>query len=215
MKSMRQEIQFTAEDSIAIIAPHPDDECLGAAAALLLVPDRTDVYILTDGNHGSPDRSIVEEAAVRKRQFEKEMGLAMPRCWYWLGYEDTKLPVIPGAVSQIDFTAYTKIFLPWAESLHPDHRAAAKMCHAEISGQKSRAECYTYEINAPFHTPTHYIDITGIMEKKLELIRCHADQNEQEEIIVSLNRFRAAQMIRYPQIRFAEAYLKVDVRAQS
>ena len=53
------------------------------------------------------------------------------------------------------------------------------------------------------------------MEKKLELIRCHADQNEQEEIIVSLNRFRAAQMIRYPQIRFAEAYLKVDVRAQS
>ena len=55
---MRQEIVFTSDDSIAIIAPHPDDECLGAAAALLMAPDRTDVYVLTDGSHGSPDRSI-------------------------------------------------------------------------------------------------------------------------------------------------------------
>ena len=210
---MRQEIKFTAEDSIAIIAPHPDDECLGAAAALMLAPDRTDVYVLTDGSHGNPDKSILEEAAIRKRQLEAEMELAMPRGWHWLGYEDTKLTESSGAASQIDFTAYTKIFLPWSESLHPDHRAAANMCLAEISRQKSRAECYSYEINAPFHTPTHYIDITPVMEKKLALIRCHADQNEQEEIIVCLNRFRAAQMVKFPQIRFVEAYLKIDFEA--
>ena len=35
---MRQEIRFTNEDRIAIIAPHPDDECLGAASALILAP---------------------------------------------------------------------------------------------------------------------------------------------------------------------------------
>ena len=33
---MRQEIRFTNEDRIAIIAPHPDDECLGASSALIL-----------------------------------------------------------------------------------------------------------------------------------------------------------------------------------
>ena len=159
---MRQEIVFTSDDSIAIIAPHPDDECLGAAAALLMAPDRTDVYVLTDGSHGSPDRSIREEAAIRKKQFEAEMTVARPRSWRWLGYEDTKLLENIKAASEIDFTKYTKVFLPWSESLHPDHRAAAKMCQAEIYKQKSRAECYTYEICAPFHDPTHYIDITDV-----------------------------------------------------
>lgn len=32
---MIQPIQFHEHDSIAVIAPHPDDECLGAASALL------------------------------------------------------------------------------------------------------------------------------------------------------------------------------------
>ena len=211
---MRQEIVFTSDDSIAIIAPHPDDECLGAAAALLMAPDRTDVYVLTDGSHGSPDRSIREEAAIRKKQFEAEMTVARPRSWRWLGYEDTKLLENIKAASEIDFTKYTKVFLPWSESLHPDHRAAAKMCQAEIYKQKSRAECYTYEICAPFHDPTHYIDITDVMDRKRELIRCHADQAGQEEIVTALNRLRAAQMTKHPQYRYVEAYQKVNTEAQ-
>ena len=46
---MRERIVFEKNDRIAVIAPHPDDECLGAAAPLILAPDRTDVFVLTDG----------------------------------------------------------------------------------------------------------------------------------------------------------------------
>ena len=59
---MREEIRFTPDDRIAIIAPHPDDECLGASAALLLAADRTDVFVMTDGSHGNPANTIEEEA---------------------------------------------------------------------------------------------------------------------------------------------------------
>ena len=211
---MREEILFREQDKIAVIAPHPDDECLGASAALLLAPERTDVIVLSDGSHGNPECSIEEEARIRKAQFDKEMAYIKPHAVYWLGLEDTKLKEHYGATDQIDFTVYTKIFLPWLESLHPDHRAAAQMCFNSIRKQKSQAECYSYEITAPFHKPTHYIDITDLESEKRTLVRFHKDQAYQERITLSLNAFRAAQMTNHPEYRYIESFIKVDVYAR-
>ena len=209
---MRERIVFQEEDLIAVVAPHPDDECLGAAAALLLAPDRTDIYVLTDGRYGNPDKSAEEEAKNRRMQFEAEMEAVKPRAFQWLGFEDTTLQKNLDADLKIDFTPYTKIFLPWNQSAHPDHRAAAIMCCKAIHEQKAKAECFMYEITRPFHYPTHCIDITGLLEDKKRLIRFHQDQNPQEEINLSLNRFRGAQMISDPKCRYAECYLKVDAQ---
>lgn len=209
---MRERIVFAEDDRIAVIAPHPDDECLGAAAALILAPDRTDIYVLTDGSHGDPDRSIEEEAKIRRAQFDAEMAAVKPHAWKWLGYEDTTLPKLADAALEIDFTPYTKIFLPWDHSPHPDHQAAAILCCKTINRQKAKAECFMYEVTTPFYRPTHCIDITGLLEDKKRLIRFHADQNPQEEITLSLNRLRGAQMLSDPKCQYAECYLKVDAR---
>lgn len=69
---------------------------------------------------------------------------------------------------------------------------------------------YFYEIKAPFYRPSHYIDITGVVEEKRRLIRFHEDQKEQENITLSLNAFRGAQMLSHPETIYAEAYLRVD-----
>lgn len=207
---MAENLIFESTDRIAIIAPHPDDECLGVASALLTAPERTDVYVLSDGSWGNKERSIEEEAVVRRKQFEAEMAYVKPHKYIWLGYEDTKLKKHYEAADKIDFTQYTKVFLPWHESLHPDHRAAADMCCRAIRTQKATAECYSFEINAPFHRPTHYIDITRIADEKRRLVRFHEDQVVQEDITLSLNAFRAAQLIRKPEIKFAECFLKID-----
>ena len=63
---MWEELRFDENDVIAVIAPHPDDECLGASAPLVMAPERTDVYVLSDGSHGSNERGVEEEAAIRK-----------------------------------------------------------------------------------------------------------------------------------------------------
>ena len=203
---MRKKIIFTEEDRIAIVAPHPDDECIFAAAALLLASDQTDVFVLTDGSHGNTNRSIEEEAAIRKKQFDAEMEYVKPHAVYWFGIEDTKLSENTGIVHSIDFTPYTRIFLPWIESLHPDHRAAAEMCMSEIRKQGCHAECYSGEVYKPFSSPSHYIDITSLAEEKRRLIRFHEDQAALEEVVLSLNAFRAAQMMHLPECKFAECY---------
>ncbi len=209
---MYQEIIFTEEDKIAVIAPHPDDECLGAAGVLLQAAARTDIYVLTDGSHGNMEHTVEEELAVRKKQFEAEMEYLRPHAWYWLGIEDTKLKEHRETVEKIDFKGYTKIFLPWLKSLHPDHVAAAQMCCKAIRRQGSTAECYSYEICAPFYNPRRYIDISEMEEQKRKLIRFHADQTEQERIVLALNAFRAAQMIQ-PRYRYVECYEQIDVCA--
>ena len=208
---MRQQIEFTKNDSIAVIAPHPDDECLGASGALLLAPSKTDIFVLTDGSHGSEERSFEEEAALRRSQFEAEMEYVKPRSYTWLGYEDTKLSCHPECADKIDFRPYTIIFLPWTKSFHPDHRHAASFCIDAIRRQGAKSSCYFYEINAPFYRPTHYIDITGIVEEKRRLIGFHRDQKKQEAITLSLNAYRAAQMPNQPETKFAETFEKVEV----
>ncbi len=206
----RSEIRFTKDDRIAVIAPHPDDECIGVSAALLMAPEKTDIFVLTDGSHGDPDISVEEEALIRKKQFENEMAYVNPHARHWLGVEDTKLGENKSAVETIDFTPYTKIFLPWDESLHPDHRAAATICFRTISKQKAKGECYIYEVYAPFHNPSHYIDITALADEKRKLVRFHEDQAIQEQITMSLNYFRGSQMVSHPDIKYAECFLKVD-----
>ena len=67
-----------------------------------------------------------------------------------------------------------------------------------------------YELNAPFRNPTHFINITSIEKEKRKLVRFHADQVDQENITLSLNAFRAAQLISKPDIRFAECFLKIN-----
>ena len=208
---MRKMITFEPDDRIAVIAPHPDDECLGASGVLLTAGDKTDIYVLTDGSHGNPDVCIEEEAGIRRRQFENEMEYLKPHYYKWLGFEDKTLSEHPEAADMIDFTPYSKIFLPWTNCFHPDHRAAAQMCIKAIAKQKAVGDVFSYEINAPFYSPAYYIDITSLEQEKRRLIRFHEDQSEQEEISLALNAFRAAQMIRDKHIRFAECFIAVDI----
>ena len=152
----------------------------------------------------SGDRTQFNSGAVRDMHTGKGRYDLLPMCVI------DRLAKHYEAADEIDFTQYTKVFLPWNESLHPDHRAACDMCCKAIQKQKATPECYIYEVNAPFHKPTHFFDITGIIDEKKKLIDLHKDQIKQKDIPLSLNRFRAAQLISRTAVEYAECYLKVD-----
>ena len=76
---MTEKLIIEKNDSIAIVAPHPDDECIGVSFALLRFPSQVDVYVLTDGSHSNIERSIEDEADVRRAQFEAETAYVKPR----------------------------------------------------------------------------------------------------------------------------------------
>lgn len=205
-----KEIFFTKQDRIAIIAPHPDDECLGAFAPLQFAPEKTDVIVVSDGSHGNKNVDIEEEALIRQKQFNKEMEEVNPAKYIWLGFEDTKLSLHSELLDNIDLTKYTIIFLPWQDSLHPDHRAVFNAVIKQVQIQHCNASLFSYEIYAPFRLPTHYMDITDFIDKKRHLINIHQDQISsfcQDEITITLNKFRACQN-NLPK-KFFECYVNV------
>lgn len=81
-------INIKKEDKILIIAPHPDDECIGCGGLLSLYPEKCSVVVMTDGSQGNDNVKSEQEADIRKNQFIDEMTQAGIADYVWLGYPD-------------------------------------------------------------------------------------------------------------------------------
>ncbi len=206
-------ISISKADKVLIVSPHPDDESIGVGGLLSLYPNQCDVVVVTNGGHGSRERSYQEEVHVRKEQFEKAMQFAGVTDYIWLGYPDGELMGKTDCVSTVPFERYTKVFIPWSDDNHPDHTAASIYAVEQIKkGDYSGIEVYQYEVHVPLHDITHYIDITSVITRKTALIKCHTDQVQAicyDEIAKSLAKYRACQE-NQPNLYF-ETYQKVEL----
>lgn len=206
-------ITITKKDRIAIIAPHPDDECIGVGGIIALYPKLCDVYILTDGSRGGKNVSVDVEKEIRYTQFIKEMGYAQVHNYFWLGYEDGALMGKSNCMDMIDFSQYTKIFIPCGDDNHPDH-TATYIYAVERAKQQGvcYSEIYQYEVHVPFHDVTHFVDISQVIHEKKKLIQFHEDQVgyvHYDEIAVSLAKYRACQANQTD--KYFETFVKVDI----
>lgn len=64
-----QVLSINNNDKILILAPHPDDECIGAGGILALFPELCNVIVLTDGRQGQGMISPEIEKEIRKKSF--------------------------------------------------------------------------------------------------------------------------------------------------
>ena len=207
-------INFNDNDRIAIIAPHPDDECIGAGGIMAMYPSSCDVFVVTDGRQGNKMISPEEEMRIRRKQFENEMKLAKVNSYSWLGYEDGALMRCQeNFLSDIDFSVYSKIFIPWGDDNHADHTAVYDCAVKTLREQEVSAEVYQYEVHVPFHDVSHYVDITNVLDIKLKFILCHTDQVASipyHNIADALSKYRACQG-NQPQARW-ETFLSIDLQ---
>lgn len=210
-------ICFNKEDRIAIIAPHPDDECIGVGGLMLKYPSQCDLFIVTDGRQGNILVEPDVEARIRREQFEEEMKLVKVNTYYWLDYQDGALMTYSNNIlADIDFSCYTKIFIPWGDDNHSDHAAVWSLAIECLQKKAVKAEVYQYEVHVPFHDVSHYVDITEMIEKKIELINCHKDQVNAvpySEIARALGKYRACQGNKINS--YWETFLKVDLQGDS
>jgi LmbE family N-acetylglucosaminyl deacetylase len=70
----------------------------------------------------------------------------------------------------------------WFIDNHPDHRAIANLTYEAWNRMKRRFALYYYEVSdgedtMQFNAPTHYVDITGVMDVKKAACYAHASQN--------------------------------------
>ena len=207
-------LSVSNQDKIVIIAPHPDDECIGAGGLLALYPELCDVIVLTDGRQGQKKVNPNIEKEIRKKEFEEEMDYLKVPTYKMLGYEDGALTKHMDCLNNFDFSIYTKIFLPWGDDNHPDHTAAYLSSIEQIKRQNiQKAEIYQYEVHVPFHDITHILDISSVIEEKMKLIQFHKSQLaslQYDKVAKALGKYRACQYNLPGQ--YLEAYMQTDIK---
>lgn len=165
-------------DRILIIAPHPDDECIGPGGVLLQYPKQCEVIVLTDGRQGQGDIAPEKEKQIRKQEFLNEMKWLNVGGFRMFDIEDGTLLSHIDCLDGISLKEYSKIFVTGLSDDHPDHKAAF-LCVKEAAkkvASEEMPECYLYEVHTPLQLPTHFLDISEKLKGKCELIRLHQSQ---------------------------------------
>lgn len=171
-------LDMTDDDRILIIAPHPDDECIGPGGVLLQYAKQCEVIVLTDGRQGQGDTAPEKEKQIRKQEFINEMKRLNVGCFKMLDIEDGTLLSHIDCLTEISLKEYSKIFVTGISDDHPDHKAAF-LCVKEAAkkiASEEIPECYLYEVHTPLQSPTHFFDISDVLKGKCELIRLHKSQ---------------------------------------
>ncbi len=192
-----QVLTIKDNDRLLIIAPHPDDECIGPGGVLALYPYLCKVIVLTDGRQGQGEVAPELEKEIRKQEFAREMREAGVSDYEMLDYEDGSLMQHTDCLENVDLSFFTKIFVTGIHDNHPDHTAACVSVRQALKKQAiTDVEIYLYEVHEPLQEVTHMLDITKVMGKKRNLIRCHQSQLTSlsyDDMAESLASYRALQ----------------------
>lgn len=212
---MVSELEINNNDRILIIAPHPDDECIGCGGLICLYPSLCDVILLTDGARSGKRFSQEGMAARREKEFTNEMIDAGVANWEVKRYANSELIDSPRCCENIDFNRYTIVFLPMLEDDHIDHVSAYVYAMREIRKQKYRGSVYEYEIEKSMENADTYLDIVACMDRKISLIRHHKSQLEIKDYDeITLNRDRNHRQKCGVLCDYSELYRKVSVEQE-
>jgi len=191
-----------------VLAPHPDDESIWCGG--LLLKFRPTVVVMTDGRYGGEDGCEEETVRVRHSELTSAMRFAGIKSLYELGVEDGQLKNADfGRIARmINIDQYGAIFCPSPHDAHPDHSYVLEGFRPFI---KDGQEVYLYDGWSALAAPTHYLDISDIIEEKKRLVCWHASQERQvrySERAAALNHYRG--LLPYPAVRYAEAYCRIQ-----
>lgn len=196
----------TAPMRIVVIAAHHDDIEFGVGGSVAKwIQEGAEVtyVIVTDGSAGSNDPDVTPDALIvtRKREQLQAATVVGVKDIRFLGYKDGELQ--PTIELRRDLTRIIRELKPfrvvcqnpetifYGESYinHPDHRAAGEAAaYAVFPSAESRPifaelleEGYEpHKVSELFMTlspdATHYVDISGFLDKKIESLRAHVSQ---------------------------------------
>ena len=205
-------LRINKNDKILIVAPHPDDEAIGCGGLMALYANQCSVVVVTDGAHADSSIPPGKMKQIRKKEFREEMKKANILSYKMLDYEDGRLIEHDECFLNVDFRSYSKIFLPNRDDNHLDHTKTFDYAIKQIiKEEKCGTEVYLYEVHSPFHNISHYLDITDVVDKKIDYIDCHKSQmhihdyTKQSKMLAA---YRACQ-VGTPG-RFYETYTWVD-----
>jgi len=204
---------------VAVISPHPDDESLGCGGTIKHLTQSgvpVDVIYMTRGELGFESIEAVT-AKMKGRLAETRIAEAHAACEvlgvrkvHVLNGVDGDLPNQSFLVRELSeilsAQPYQRIFSPWFDEAHPDHRATFHWTKAALSQFGSAPDLWLYEIWTPLR-PNTLVPIDETIQFKRAAIACHRSQLamiDYYDAFVGLSAYRA---VFCPPSRFAEAFL--------
>lgn len=200
--------------SVLVLAPHPDDECLGCGGALILhrrQGDRVKVVCVTDGAAGD---SLGYYAALDYRGLRREEArraaaiMGVEELAFW-DYSDGKLADARDLADRLESLLEAEqpdiIYRPSTLEIHPDHWALGVGIEEALCRHKSAPCDFRYELWATVQ-PSHVIDISAVWEQKKKAVEQYESQlryNDYLHMIAGLNAYRT---IHWPSARYVEAF---------
>ena len=190
---------------VLAIGAHPDDIELGCGATLLAHKargDKVSMLVMTAGERGPQD------ARSRVREQEEAAGM-LGADLFWGEFLDGAVPDGREGVSVVEavmgLTRADVIYVHCPNDSHQDHRATSAVT---MSASRHARQILFYASPSTYRfEPTHFIDVGGLVEGKLDLLRCHMSQVMKSgmvdlEAVEAESRYRGHQA----RVRFAEAF---------
>lgn len=232
----------TSLERVMVIMAHPDDpEFFSGGTIALWARDGAEIIylILTNGNKGSDDPAMTPDRLIRVRQEEQRSAASLlgVKTIIFLDQPDGELQATlqlrqlvvreirrhrPQVVICPDPTAY---YFGNTYVNHPDHRAAGRVA-LEAIFPAARNRMYHPELldeGLMPHTvreiyltgalqPDRWVDISEVMDLKIQAIRSHASQLADPEAVVERVRQRAEGVDEYGRRVYREAFRYLTLR---
>jgi N-acetylglucosamine malate deacetylase 1 len=205
--------------NVLVIAPHPDDECIGCGGTISLHIKRGDTIsavFLTSGELGLKNLAKEEAWCIREAEAKragKILGLSelhFLRCRDWFLGEEIEIaatalaPILQRNQPEL-------IYLPHEKEWHPDHKVCLPIVREAVArGNISPPKIRAYEIWTPLSECDHVENISETMSRKLKALRCHRSQLEEFDYVAAvrgLNQFRGALA---GKCKYAEVFASVE-----
>jgi N-acetylglucosamine malate deacetylase 1 len=209
-----------SQKTIVVITPHPDDaeaSCGGLIANCIANGDDVIILNMTGGEYGIWNKSPEEARSIRTIE-AKNAGEVLGAKEVFFGGIDAHLNV-----DSVNTEKLKRILLDinpdivlssWPMDVHSDHQATGILAWRVFQDPRFNFELFFYETTNTPHTktyqfvPTHYVDISEVMELKKEATLQHKSQNPIEWYYMyeTLAEFRGYES----DVKFAEAYIRAQ-----
>lgn len=159
---------------ILAIGSHPDDIEFGCGGTLIKYGLKGhDIYLLvmSEGGMGG-------DPVVRRKEQEEAAQLLGAHGLFWGGYKDTEIANDRDLIAKLEgiFERIKPdlIFVHWADDTHQDHR---NLSTSVASASRYTRNVLLYEGPTTVNfTPSVFVDINAVFERKLQVLKAHASQ---------------------------------------
>jgi LmbE family N-acetylglucosaminyl deacetylase len=172
-------------EAILFVVAHPDDVADGMGGTAHILKDKYMLYVLcaTRGEKGCRQWTPEHTAKIREEEERQACELMDARLSFLDGIDGNLFAdaetcrSIAGFITELEPVA---LFTLWPMDRHPDHSAISEAARRAVSIADvpiDIAYCEEGDGQTYHFVPDVYVDISGVIENKLEMIRCHQSQN--------------------------------------